>query len=91
MGSRPRRRGRRCGSASTSWGSTEVVSFTSVTNVRSRAVMDRLGMARDPGDDFDHPALPEGHPLRPHVLYRLCPDGPAGRAERQALTARRAW
>jgi hypothetical protein len=33
--------------------------------------MERLGMRRDPADDFDHPALPEGHPLRSHVLYRL--------------------
>jgi len=49
----------------------EVVSFTSATNRRSRAVMERLGMRRDPADDFDYPRLPEGHPLRPHVLYRL--------------------
>jgi hypothetical protein len=28
-------------------------------------------MARDPADDFDHPAIVEGHPLRRHVLYRL--------------------
>jgi hypothetical protein len=33
--------------------------------------MERLGMTRAPADDFDHPGLPEGHPLRPHVLYRL--------------------
>jgi RimJ/RimL family protein N-acetyltransferase len=50
---------------------SEVVSFTSATNHRSRAVMERLGMRRDPADDFDHPALPEGHPLQRHVLYRL--------------------
>jgi RimJ/RimL family protein N-acetyltransferase len=50
---------------------SEIVSFTSVTNRRSRAVMERLGMRRDPTDDFDYPTLPEGHPLRPHVLYRL--------------------
>jgi RimJ/RimL family protein N-acetyltransferase len=49
----------------------EVVSFTSATNHRSRAVMERLGMRRDPADDFDYPLMPEGHPLRPHVLYRL--------------------
>ena len=49
----------------------EIVSFTSETNLRSRAVMERLGMRRDPADDFDRPALPEGHPLRRHVLYRL--------------------
>jgi ribosomal-protein-alanine N-acetyltransferase len=50
---------------------SEMVSFTSVTNRRSRAVMERLGMHRDSADDFDHPALPQGHRLRPHVLYRL--------------------
>jgi RimJ/RimL family protein N-acetyltransferase len=50
---------------------SEVVSFTSATNQRSRAVMERLGMCRDPNDDFDHPKLPEGHPLRRHVVYRL--------------------
>ena len=33
--------------------------------------MERIGMHHDPADDFDHPKLPEGHPLRPHVLYRL--------------------
>jgi RimJ/RimL family protein N-acetyltransferase len=33
-------------------------------------VMEKLGMAHDPADDFDHPHLPEGHPLRRHVLYR---------------------
>jgi ribosomal-protein-alanine N-acetyltransferase len=32
--------------------------------------MDKLGMRHDPRDDFDHPALAEGHPLRRHVLYR---------------------
>ena len=49
----------------------EVVSFTVPANRRSRAVMERLGMRRAPSDDFEHPRLPEGHPLRPHVLYRL--------------------
>jgi RimJ/RimL family protein N-acetyltransferase len=49
----------------------EVVSFTVPANLRSRAVMERIGMTRDPADDFDHPRLPPGHPLRRHVLYRL--------------------
>lgn len=49
----------------------EIVSFTAANNARSRAVMERLGMTRDPRDDFDHPDLAEGHPLRRHVLYRL--------------------
>ncbi len=48
----------------------EIVSFTTPANVRSRAVMERIGMTRSPEDDFDHPVLPEGHPLRRHVLYR---------------------
>ncbi len=52
-------------------GLDEIVSFTVPGNVRSRAVMERLGMTRDPSDDFDHPRLPEGHALRRHVLYRL--------------------
>jgi RimJ/RimL family protein N-acetyltransferase len=49
----------------------EVVSFTVPANLRSRAVMERLGMRHSPEDDFDHPSLPEGDPLRRHVLYRL--------------------
>ena len=49
----------------------EIVSFTAATNLRSRRVMERLGMRRDPADDFEHPLVPEGHPLRAHVLYRL--------------------
>jgi len=48
-----------------------VVSFTAVGNRRSRAVMERLGMRRDPAGDFGHPRLPAGHPLHAHVLYRL--------------------
>ena len=52
-------------------GLEEIVSFTVPANERSRRVMERIGMTRDPGDDFDHPRLPEGHQLRRHVLYRL--------------------
>jgi RimJ/RimL family protein N-acetyltransferase len=48
----------------------EVVSFTAVANLRSRRVMEKLGMKHDSADDFNHPSLPEGHPLRRHVLYR---------------------
>jgi ribosomal-protein-alanine N-acetyltransferase len=54
-------------------GLEEVVSFTAAGNARSRAVMERIGMTHDPAEDFDHPGLPPGHPLRRHVLYRLCP------------------
>jgi RimJ/RimL family protein N-acetyltransferase len=52
-------------------GLEEVVSFTTTGNERSRAVMARLGMRYDPADDFDHPRLPPGHPLRRHALYRV--------------------
>ena len=52
-------------------GLDELVSFTTAGHVRSRAVMERLGMRRDPADDFDHPRLAPDHPLRRHVLYRL--------------------
>jgi ribosomal-protein-alanine N-acetyltransferase len=52
-------------------GLDEIVSFTVPGNLRSRRVMGRLGMRRSPEDDFEHPSLPEGHPLRAHVLYRL--------------------
>lgn len=48
-----------------------LVSFAVPQNVRSLRVMAKLGMTHDPTDDFDHPRLPEGHPLRRHVLYRL--------------------
>lgn len=50
-------------------GVAEVVSFTTATNIRSQRVMQRLGMRRE--SEFEHTGLPVGHPLRPHVLYRL--------------------
>jgi RimJ/RimL family protein N-acetyltransferase len=49
----------------------EVVSFTTVDNTPSRRVMERIGMTRDPADDFDHPNLEADSPLLRHVLYRL--------------------
>jgi len=52
-------------------GLPEIVSVTTVGNERSIAVMRLLGMTRDPADDFLHPNLPDGHPLQPHVMYRL--------------------
>lgn len=48
-----------------------VVSFTTVGNQRSARVMQKLGMLRDPNEDFEHPNLPPGHALRTHLLYRL--------------------
>jgi ribosomal-protein-alanine N-acetyltransferase len=50
-------------------GLAEVVSFTTTTNTPSQRVMQRLGMS--PDGVFDHPDVPEGSPLRRHVLYRL--------------------
>jgi ribosomal-protein-alanine N-acetyltransferase len=49
----------------------DLVSFTTTTNVRSQSVMRRIGMTRDPAEDFEHPGIAEGHRLRRHVLYRL--------------------
>jgi len=49
----------------------EIVSFTAEQNMRSRRIMEKIGMQYDPKDDFDHPKLPEDHHLRRHVLYRL--------------------
>lgn len=51
-------------------GLDEVVALTTVENERSRRVMKRLEMTHDPADDFEHPRLAPGHPLRRHVLYR---------------------
>jgi RimJ/RimL family protein N-acetyltransferase len=53
-----------------------LVSFTVPANVRSRRVMEKIGMTHDAGDDFDHPHLPSSHPFRRHVLYRLHRPGP---------------
>ena len=47
----------------------EIISFTSVLNSRSRAVMERIGM-RNAHEDFEYRSFPENHPLRPHCLYR---------------------
>jgi RimJ/RimL family protein N-acetyltransferase len=56
-------------------GLDEIVAFTTTLNLRSQAVMTRLGMQRDVGADFDHPSLPEGSPLRRHLLFRADPGG----------------
>ncbi len=53
-------------------GHDQLVSFAVAGNHRSTAVMERLGMRRDPEGDFDHPSIPDSHPhLKRHVLYRL--------------------
>ncbi|MCW2753482.1 MAG: hypothetical protein JWQ32_893 [Marmoricola sp.] len=55
-------------------GLDEIVSFTSRLNLRSQAVMRKIGMTHDVDDDFDHPRLEPGDALRPHVLFRLAAD-----------------
>jgi ribosomal-protein-alanine N-acetyltransferase len=52
-------------------GFPEIISFTAATNAPSRRVMEKLGLEYDPSEDFDHPSVPEGNPLREHVLYRM--------------------
>lgn len=52
-------------------GLKEIVSFTVPANIRSRRVMEKIGMTHNLADDFDHPQLPPDHPLRRHVLYRM--------------------
>jgi RimJ/RimL family protein N-acetyltransferase len=60
----------------------EIISMTVPGNFRSRRIMEVIGMTHCASDDFDYPLLPEGHPLRRHVLYRLaqsrwnCPNLP---------------
>jgi ribosomal-protein-alanine N-acetyltransferase len=49
----------------------EIVAITTVKNVRSRRVMERIGMTRDLQGDFLHPTMPKDHPIAPHVLYRI--------------------
>lgn len=48
----------------------EVTSFTYEGNLRSRRVMEKIGLSHDPSDDFEHPNVPVGHRIRPHVVYR---------------------
>ncbi|CAM6053594.1 unnamed protein product [Sphagnum tenellum] len=55
----------------TALGLKEIVAFTAVANLKSRRVMEKIGMIHDPKDDFDHPKLADGHPLKRHVLYRI--------------------
>ena len=52
-------------------GLEEIVSMTVPANMRSRRVMERLGLTRDPADDIDHPQMAVDHPLAHHVLYRV--------------------
>jgi 3-dehydroquinate dehydratase/shikimate dehydrogenase len=49
----------------------KIVAITVPTNVRSRRVMEKIGMKHIPELDFDHPRIPEGNALRKHVLYSI--------------------
>jgi RimJ/RimL family protein N-acetyltransferase len=67
-------------------GLAEIVAFTTTRNTRSQAVMERVGMRRDAAGDFDHPSVPEGSPLRRHVLYRAtAPPAAAGSQARPTV------
>ena len=57
-------------------GFDEVVAVTATGNWRSRRVMETIGMVRDVDGDFDHPRVPDGNPIKRHVLYRLKRDRP---------------
>jgi len=54
----------------------QVVAFTAASNLRSRRVMERLGMTYESRDEFDHPRIEPGHPLRRHALYRIRKNSP---------------
>jgi RimJ/RimL family protein N-acetyltransferase len=56
-------------------GLEEIVAYTTVGNLPSRRLMERLGMRHDESADFDHPGLATGHRLMPHVVYRLRRNG----------------
>jgi len=46
-----------------------IYSFTAVINISSINVMEKIGLNKV--TTFEHPNLVKGHPLRPHVLYRI--------------------
>ena len=67
---------REAAQASIDWGwanteAPEILAMTNIGNTRSWGLMERLGMARDHALDFDHPAVPLGNALRPHIVYRI--------------------
>jgi anti-anti-sigma factor len=74
----------RCGAEV--FGIGEFVSMTAKTNLRSQRVMRRLGMTHRARDDFDHPRIPAGHRLRPHVLYRTVATLPRVDTQRAMVT-----
>ena len=67
---------REAAAASLAWGwrhldAPAIAAITVAANTRSWGLMERLGMVRDAGGDFDHPAVPDGSPLKRHILYRI--------------------
>ncbi|MBN8807290.1 MAG: GNAT family N-acetyltransferase [Sphingomonas sp.] len=67
---------REAAAASIAWGwaNLDVPTITAITviaNTRSWGLMERLGMTRYPDEDFDHPNVPDGNPLKRHILYRI--------------------
>jgi RimJ/RimL family protein N-acetyltransferase len=69
-------------------GLTEIVAFTTPPNHRSIRLMARLGLERDHQGDFDHPVVPEGHPLRRHILFRKQTPNKALEPTTMAVTSR---
>ncbi len=67
---------------------SEIVAFTTPPNFRSIRLMDRLGLERDHQGDFDHPAVPQGHPLRRHILFRKKRPNKAPEPTTMAVTPR---
>jgi ribosomal-protein-alanine N-acetyltransferase len=49
----------------------KIVAFTIPANLPSRRVMEKLGMTRNPADDFDDPRIPDDNPCQRQVLYRI--------------------
>jgi len=60
-------------------GLKEVISMTATTNLKSMRVMEKIGMTRDPAEDFDHPMIAKGDRLQRHVLYRISVEDWAAR------------
>lgn len=69
-------------------GLSEVVSMTTIANVRSQRVMQRIGMSRDPADDFLYPNVATGSPIQPHVLHRIKRSGASDDTNRRAAAIR---
>jgi ribosomal-protein-alanine N-acetyltransferase len=73
-------------SGTETFGITEFVSMTAKVNLRSQRVMRRLGMSHHARDDFEHPNVAPGHPLRPHVLFRIATTASRAESPRATVT-----